>query len=233
MDFIVDSKIFEQFPGLNIGLVIAKGIDNKESSEKAISLIREQESFVIENFEKESLSQNPRIASWRQAYSSFGGKPKKNRCSVENLYRMILDGIELRSINTIVDLYNYISIKHTLPLGGDDLDKVEGNITLKYAAGDEEFTELNSTETTHPKEGEIIYMDDREVLCRRWNWRECNKSKMSTETRNAVLVVEGLPPFTKNEVEEVTQELAVLVHQYCGGETKIHILNKDSSRIEI
>ena len=91
---------------------------------------------------------------------------------------MILSGIELKSINNIVDIYNYVSIKHMTPMGGDDLDKVDGNITLKFAEGTEEFKELNSDEIKNPKQGEVVYCDDKEVLCRRWNWRECDKSKM-------------------------------------------------------
>ena len=61
--------------------------------------------------------------------------------------------------------------------------------------------ELNSEETKNPKEGEVVYIDDKEVLCRRWNWRECDKSKMTEETTNVALVVEGLPPTSKEEVE--------------------------------
>ena len=71
-----------------------------------MKLIKEKENEIKANFEKETLSQNPKIDAWRKAYSSFGAKPKKYKCSVENLYRMILEGIELKPINKIVDIYN-------------------------------------------------------------------------------------------------------------------------------
>lgn len=36
----------------------------------------------------ETLSQLPKIATWKRAYSAFGAKPKKYRSSVESLCRM-------------------------------------------------------------------------------------------------------------------------------------------------
>jgi len=232
MKFKLDSKIFEKFPDLNIGIVIAKGIDNTGSNEDIINQIREKEKEIRANFNKETLSENPKIDAWRKAYSSFGAKPKKYKCSVENLYRMILEEIELRHINKVVDIYNYISIKNIIPVGGDDTDKIDGNITLKFAQGDEPFVELNSEEVKNPKEGEVVYVDNKEVLCRRWNWRECNKSKMTEETKNVALVVEGLLPTTKEDVQKIIEELKELVQKVCGGEIKTFILNSSNPEEE-
>ncbi|MFH1448508.1 MAG: phenylalanine--tRNA ligase beta subunit-related protein [Candidatus Micrarchaeota archaeon] len=233
MKFKIDSKIFEKFPDLNIGIVTAKGIDNQGNNKEIIDQISENMKEIRSTFNTGTLSQNPKIDSWRKAYSSFGAKPKKYRCSVENLYRMILEGMDLRHINKVVDIYNYISIKNIIPVGGDDTDKIDGNIILKFAHGNESFTGLNSEETKNPKEGEVVYVDDKEVLCRRWNWRECDKSKMTEETKNVALVVEGLPPVTKEEVETIINELSGLVQTFCGGEIKMSILNSSVSEVDL
>ncbi len=231
MNFKVSKEIFEKFPGLTIGIVVAKDIDNTGKNEEILSLIREKENEIRENFDTGSLSQNPKINVWRKAYSSFGAKPKKNKCSVENLYRQILSENSLRHLNKIVDLYNYISIKHLIPVGGDDLDKVEGNIVLRPAKGDEKFLELNSKETSNPKPGEIVYVDDSEVLCRQWNWRECDKTKMTTETKNVALVIEGLAIFKKEEIESISKELSESINKFCNGETELFILNSEKTEI--
>lgn len=233
MKFMIDRAVLEKFPGLNIGLLAVKGMDNKGEAPEVIALIRQKEKEIREQFQKATLSGNPRIASWRKAYSSFGAKPKKHRCSVENLYRMILDGLELKHYSKLVDIYNYISIKHMVPVGGDDTDRVEGGIRLTIAKGDEPYTELNSDETKSPREGEVVYMDQKEVLCRRWNWRECDKTKMTEGTANASLVVEGLPPVTRDGVKAVLEELKALVLRHCGGKAEMHILNKDSPEAEL
>lgn len=233
MKFRVDSKVFKRFPGLNLGIVFAKQINNQGECAEIMHLIREKEKEIRENYDTETLSQHPKIESWRRAYSSFGARPKKYKSSVESLYRMILRGVDLRHINKVVDIYNYISIKHMIPAGGDDSENVEGDIVLKFARGDEPFTALNSTEKEAAKEGEVVYVDDKEVLCRRWNWRECDKTKMTEKTRKVVMVVEGLPPVKREEVQEITQDLSGLVRKYCSADARTVILNEARSEVEI
>jgi DNA/RNA-binding domain of Phe-tRNA-synthetase-like protein len=233
MKFKIDKRILEKFQGLNIGVVFAKGIDNAGKSDEVINLIREVEKKIRENYNAETLSQIPKVEAWRKAYSAFGAKPKKYKSSVEALYRMILSVIDLRHINKLVDIYNYISLKHIIPAGGDDLDKVDGDIILTFAQGNESFVELNSQEMKNPKPGEVVYKDDKEILCRRWNWRECNKTKMTEQTRNAALVLEGLPPFKGEEVESVVEELTALIKKYCGGAARYLILNDSNYEIDL
>ena len=117
-------------------------------------------------------------------------------------------------------------------VGGDDIDHVDGDITLTFAKGDELFKELNSDEVKSPNEGEVIYVDRNEVLCRRWNWRECDKSKMTQNTKNITLVVEGLPPVNKDEIKLIIDELAELIQSHVGGEIKTFIVNKAKREIE-
>jgi DNA/RNA-binding domain of Phe-tRNA-synthetase-like protein len=232
MKFVIDKQISEKFPDLNIGLIIVKDMDNTGVNQEVLDLIKQKEEEIKEKFDKETLSENSKIKVWREAYTSFGAKPKKYKCSVENLYRMILDDISLEHINKIVDIYNYISIKHMVPVGGDDIDKVEGDIKLRFANGTETFVQLNSDEVKNPKEGEVIYQDDKEVLCRRWNWRECDKSKMTEETKNVTLVVEGLN-VSKEEISSIINELASMVEKYCGGSVETEILNNDKNELKI
>lgn len=225
MKFSVDPQIFERFPVLILGVVAVTGIDNRGESGELKTLLRETEVEIGRNYLSEFLSQHPKIQAWRRAYSEFGAKPKKYKSSVESLYRMVLKGSGLKSINKLVDVYNFVSLKHMLPLGGDDLDKIDGDIRLQLAKGGEPFIPLNSQESEPAQSGEVVYLDDKEILCRRWNWRECEKTKMTEETSNAVLVVEGLPPAGLNEVETAAEELSCLVHRFCGGDSAIHLLD--------
>ncbi len=233
MKLKIDTKILEKFPGLKLGAVTAINIDNHGFSDEIMLLIREKEKEIRENYDTETLSQHPKIHSWREAYSSFGAKPKKYKSSVESLYRMILKGVDLRHINKIVDLFNYISIKYMIPAGGDDMAKVDGDIILKFAVGDEPFTALNSKEKGTAKEGEVVYADSKEVLCRRWNWRECDKTKMTEKTKDVILVVEALPPVTREELDEVEEDLSRLILKYCGGEIRTDILDDGKREIEV
>lgn len=233
MKFKIDGKVFEKFNGLNIGVVIARGIDNTNSCEEIATEIRNHEKEIREKYNIETLSQTPKIDVWRKAYSAFGAKPKENKSSVENLYRMVLQGKTLRHINNLVDIYNFISLKHTLPAGGEDIDKMEGDIFLTFAGKNEPpLLLLGDPDPRPPHEGEVIYKDDISAICRRWNWREADRTKLTVGTKNCILVVEGLPPVAKGEIENATKELNGLVQKHCGGNVSYTVLDKDKPEIE-
>ena len=229
----MDQTLFETFPELTIGVVIAIGIDNRGDGEQASAFLREQVGAVRNTWSPDRLETEPRIASWREAYRTFGAKPSKHRCSVENAIRAILNGAQFPSINNAVDVYNAISLKHCVPVGGDDLDRVIGDIVLTFANGDERFVPLNDTDSMPPKLGEVIYRDDEDVLCRRWNWRECDKSKMTAQSTNLCLVVEGLPPVSAGEVGRISAELGEAIETFCGGSTILHLLDHNAPVVEI
>jgi len=233
MEFRIDSAVLERYPGLTIGVVVATGINNRRSREQAAALLCEQVKMARGEWSHERLESDPRIAVWREAYRKFGAKPKKQRCSVESLIRMILDGVSFPTINVVVDLYNAISLKHCIPVGGDDLDHVAGDIRLTIATGDEQFIPLNGTESVSPRPGEVVYRDDEDILCRRWNWRECEKSKMTEDSTNLCLVVEGLPPVSAVEVRRISAELSELIEAHTGGSSVVHLVDRDRPRTEI
>ncbi len=231
MNFIIENEIFERYPELKIGVLVVKGADNTGKIDKLFEEIRSVEEKTRSGLELQSLADHPKIDDWRKAYSSFGAKPKTYKCSVEALLRRVLKKDSLTDINKIVNIYNMISVKHMLPVGGDDLDKVDGNIILKISEGNEPFTLLGGSNMEFPEKGEVIYKDDKDVLCRRWNWRECDKTKMTETTKNVCLVIEALGSTSKEELDSAINELKDKIKEYCGGSSEVFILDKNKSSI--
>ncbi len=232
MKFKIGSKIFERYAGLIVGVVVAKNVDNKNYSEEIQKITREAERKVRETVNPEKLAEVPVIAKWRETYASFGAKPRDYRSSIEALVRRALKS-ELPKINLLVDLYNYISIKYLLTVGGEDIDKMQGDLVLDFAEGTEEFIPLGSDKNEPPWKGEVVYKDDRGVVCRCLNWREGNRTKLTEETKNCVLVIEGLPPITREQIETAVKELKELVQKFCGGSVSYAILDNSNSRLSI
>lgn len=234
MKFKIDHEIFGKFPNLTIGVIVAKNINNSGTPEEVQKEIRIQENDIREKYNTETLSQNPKIDVWRRAYSSFGAKPKENKSSVENLYRLVLQGVKLRHINKLVDIYNLISLKHMVPVGGEDLDKIKGDIVLTFAEPNEPpVLLLGDKEPRPPHAGEVIYKDDISAICRRWNWREADRTKFTEGTRNCLLVMEGLPPLTRQEIENAIRELKDMVQRFCGGNVSYEILDENKPEINL
>lgn len=231
MKFRIDEKIFQDFDKLFIGVVIAKGVNNQGNDPEIAKLLREAEGSLRKQLGGIELSQHPAIAPWREAYRKFGAKPRDFRSSIEALTRIILRGSEIRKISKLVDLYNLISIKYILPVGAEDLDKMKGDLVLGFAKGDEDYTPLGEDENDPPQKGEVIYKDGVGVICRRWNWREGDRTKITNSTKNAIVVIESLTPILQSVAEQATKELAELVQKYCGGRVESFYLDEDNKEI--
>jgi len=228
----ISKKILEKYPELNIGVVIAKNLDNSKYNEEISQMIREIEKKTREEIDPEKVKEIPIIAKWREIYKSFGAKPGEYRNSVEALIKRVLK-TELYKINALVDIYNYISIKHIMTVGGEDIEGIEGDLILDFAKGDEDFIPLGEQENKSPWKGEVVYKDDKGIICRCWNWREGDRTKLTKNTKNAIIVIENLLPENNEKLKKALKELKGLLGKYCNADCEIKILNKENSEEEI
>lgn len=156
------------------------------------------------------------VRAWRQAYQQFKTK-RGARCSIENLLKRVLKGHPVGSISPSVDLYNAISLKYALPLGGEDLDAFEGDLRLRITEGGDAFTPLGEGAENDPTlPGELAYVDDAGAVCRCWNWRDGVRTALTDNTGNAFLIVECVDPERIEDCRAATEELAQLVEQHLG-----------------
>jgi DNA/RNA-binding domain of Phe-tRNA-synthetase-like protein len=234
MNLIIADTIFNDFPDVVLGVVILHDIDNSKDHAEITALLRQAEAELPTKFGGTPVIEHPHIAIWREAYRKFGAKPKDYPSSVENLTRRVLNGATIGHINNLVSLYNTISMRYILPVGGEDLNKIVGNILLTKAGSDEQaIFLLGEKEARTPHAGEILYKDDNGAICRRWNWKEADRTKLTQETKNAFLVIEALPPVSRDTVESAIRELADLVKQYCGGTVSTAFLDKDNREVKL
>jgi len=150
------------------------------------------------------------LDAWREAYRGFGAKPQRTPCSAEALRKRAQRDGGLPPINRMVDLYNALSVRWAVPIGGEDLAAYEGPPRLVRATGDEIFETLSNGEAVveHPDPGEVVWRDDRGVTCRRWNWRQGPRTRLDLPTTEMWFVIERLEPMPIAALEAVGRELA-------------------------
>jgi len=228
----VTEDIFARFPRTLIGIVILHDGNNSGEHSDVMDVLRQEQDSCRTKFANVQVTEHPQIIPWREAYRQFGAKPKDYPSSIENLIRRVVKGHSIPHINTLVDIYNAISLRHVVPVGGEDLDTIHGEVLLTFAGPDEASVKLlGEKEERPPHPGEVIYRDDNGAICRRWNWKEAERTKLTADTRNAFLVTEGLPPMDRAIIETVVQELASQVKQYCGGSVSSHLLDAGNPEI--
>lgn len=234
MNLVITDTIFDDFPDLVLGVVILHNIDNAQDKPEIPEMLRQAETALAGKFGNLPVIEHPYIATWREAYRKFGAKPKDYPSSIENLTRRVLNGAKIGHINNLVSLYNTVSLRHILPVGGEDLDAISGDVLLTRAGSDEPAVFLlGEKEARAPHMGEIFYKDEVGAICRRWNWKEADRTKLTQGTKNAFLVIEALPPVPRETVETAIRELADLVQQFCGGGVSTAFLDENNRTVKL
>ena len=171
--------------------------------------------MTLERIGLTPLSELETLSAWRRTFSAFGVKPTQYRNAAEALLRRLTKAGDIPSINALVDLANLVSIRHRLPVAVFDQSMVRGLTTVRFANGDEEFTDLGSGEVSHPEQGEVIFVDDAGVVsARRWCWRQSGQSAAGPGTTEALITVEGQHPDADDDVEAATVDLLGLLSRF-------------------
>jgi DNA/RNA-binding domain of Phe-tRNA-synthetase-like protein len=211
--------VLERYPAYACVVVYIDDIDNTGAAETSEALLRQAEQEAIRRFNGGAAASHPHIAAWRAAYQGFGAKPKKHLCSAEALLSRVLRQEPLPSINTVVNLYNTVSIEHVIPIGGEDRDKLTSDLVLTLADGTEPFDTRRSGESVidHPDAGEVVWKDSTGVTCRRWNWRQCERTGILPGTARGYFVFDCLPPFALTEARTAAQRFIGLIKEFSPG----------------
>jgi len=172
----VSPEVAAAWPAYEAAVVIASGVRNGPSDEASERLLASAEQSARESG-LERAADDPRIAAWRTVFSQFGSKPSRYPCSAEALLARVLKGERLPRINALVDTYNAVSLRYVIPVGGEDLDQLRGDLRLVRA-----------------DDGEVVWRDDEGVTCRRWNWRQEPRTQLTDQTTSAFFVFDQLPP---------------------------------------
>ena len=149
------------------------------------------------------------LDAWAEMFRRFGAKPQRTPCSAEALRKRVLRDGALPRVNPIVDLYNAISLRFAVPVGGENLDAYVGSPRLIVATGAEIFDTMKDGVLTEeaPEPGEVVWTDDRGVTCRRWNWRQGVRTRLSDDATRMWFILESLAPMPIDALHVAAAEL--------------------------
>ena len=231
--FILEQPYLDIFPESKIGILVCTGIDNHIVDEnKYIDYLQEAQKEALKHIANPEFTENPVIRTWRDAFQKFKTK-KGARCSIEAMLKRISKGNSIGTINPLVDIYNGISLKYGVPVGGEDIDKFDGDNRLTVADGGEEFITYGSDKSEPPYEGEVVYKDNAGAICRCFNWRESVRTMLSEETTNAFMCIETVAGEKDDVLDAALDELKTLIETELGGKVTKHILSKENPEVVI
>lgn len=231
--FRIENEIIELFPEIEIGVLVCNGIDNTiKDKDRYADYIAEAQKISVKYTSNDEFTENPVIKTWREAFYKFKTK-KGARCSIEALLKRVKNGGTIGTINPLVDIYNGISLKYGLPVGGENMDAFDGDIRLAIAEGGEEFITYGSDKSEPPAEGEVIYKDNSGAICRCFNWRESVRTMLEEDTVNAFMCLETVDGKSTENLNAALDELKEMIEKELGGTVVKHVLNKEHQEVVI
>jgi DNA/RNA-binding domain of Phe-tRNA-synthetase-like protein len=207
----VRPEIFELRPDYCALSIVAEGVQNMARHPASDETVRNPTLWPAWG--------DAHLDSWRAAYRGFGAKPKRTPSSAEALAQRIQGDGQLPTINAVVDLYNALSVRFAIPIGGENIAAYVGDPLLERATGDETFDTVKEGSPcleTVPA-GEVVWADERGVTCRRWNWRQGLRTRIDAKTTRMWFVLERLEPMPMPALLEAGRLLAATLRKMSPG----------------
>lgn len=230
--FIVDKAVFEKLPDYCVGVVAALGLDNREHNQALEKLLDEAAAAFAAANKETNIRELSGVKACREAFLTLGMNPNKFMCSIEALMKRVQKSGALPHINTVVDLGNAFSLNYQLPMGAHDVDKMEGDMEIRFSTSADHFLPMGETETETMPEGELVYVSANTVKTRRWIWRQSEDGKIGPETCNVFFPIDGFKGVNLDSVLAARDELARLLREDFGCQVFTGLVDKDNNSFE-
>lgn len=232
MKFIVNEEVFKKLEDYCVGVVVAYNVNNFEPNADVANLLDQEVKKAFIDLNDVNLKEHPQILLYRNAMQAVDINPNRFPCSIEAMLKRVQKGNPLPSVNAIVDLNNYISVKYMLPMGSHDIDALTGDIYVRFSKENDAFLPLGEEQEELLASGELVYSDDVRIRTRKWIHRQSNIGKINPESKNIFFPIDGFNS-NKDKILAASDELEKLLKQYFKCEVVIGFIDKNSNKIKI
>lgn len=203
--------------GVRGAFAVLEGLDNRVPPAVLDGYRAELLDRLRREIDADFIARDPVLAGFRALHDRIGRSNRRFPSSAEALASLFLRKGIVPAINPLVDLYNGVSLETRLSLGAHDLAKVRGAIELRLTTGVEPFVPLGATDPEPVGPGEYAYIDeDNRILCR-LEHRQCEATKVTTDTTAGFYILQGNAVTEAAELEAALDRLVTLTTRFCGG----------------
>lgn len=157
------------------------------------------------NVTEEQLAMNPLIIAYRKLQKQLGGDAQMLPAVEGLLTRGILKG-RFPKVNSVVDVANIVSVRHLIPIGLFDFDKINGDVELTLSVSGDQFTPIGKDKLVKLSPGTPILKDTEKIFSAVGS-RDSQRTMITGGTRNVLAFSWG--------IEGVDSALVSLVLDEC------------------
>lgn len=208
-------EVERRFPELALGYAVVGGVEVGPRSDELDSFIRSRERELRSRYSVEELIDVPLIRVYRNLFWRLGIDPTKKRPAAEALLRRILRGSGLPSISNVVDAYNIASAETLVTMSAYNLARVGPPLEVRFAKRGERAM-LIGGRIWRASGDELVLADRLGILCV-YVHGDVERSKVSTSTREVLLVAYGAPGVESGHLRWALEKAVDYVTRFAGG----------------
>jgi len=212
----LDEGLSSKFPGLHARVTHLRGLTIMDRSPELETFKAQVFTESARRWNIDELKDNQVFRVYRDFFWKVKVDPTKTRPASEALLRRILRGNPLPTINTLVDAYNLASVATSIPFGAFDTDRMRGTPVMREAKPGEEFLGIGMEKPIQLSGGEAVIQDDDRLVAV-YPYRDADYSKVTTSTRNLLLLTCGVPGIGADVLERAEVVGVEYISRFCGG----------------
>jgi len=199
--------------GISIIVVELNNLNLKKSSDAFEDYEKSLFQHIRSSNDLENLGFEPLIKSYRSLHWTYGMDPTKKRVSSEAVLRRVLKGENLWRISNLVDVVNLASAYHKIPIGLIDATKIFGQLVLRQARKGEVFQRIGGEEL-ECRGRELVLADDIGIVCYGFAIHDSDRTKVTKQSKQVILLLYGAPAATSNIMEDATSFTLGMIKQW-------------------
>ncbi|MBI3887720.1 tryptophan--tRNA ligase [Candidatus Microgenomates bacterium] len=193
-------------------LYITKEVKDKFSELEEVLMpvfgvsVQKDESILTEkDFRTDDVLTKPEIKAFREFFSEFGVDIKKTPPSVEHLYQRFYKTGRVPHINNVVDICNKVAVETLIPTGVFDLDKIKGDMVMRYSYENEEFHSIGGDVEKLPA-GLVVIADEEKIL-NLFPARDSIFQNVTEKTKNVMILADKVAGISLAKTKEAVLKI--------------------------
>ena len=256
ISYRVAPEVFVKFPDAKIGIGIVTIRLQQQPTEKiAKTHLSDRKQEMVKNLLKKGVTsenyQNTNVClSWKKVFATFSVENDKV-CTLETMYKRLavetdrirndentnkpIKKANLGHISNVVDLCNCVAVETDTPMGVLPLDKIVGNMTLRYGKEGEMFIPLGRKVTCPIKEDHIVLSDNNKIISWLWTYMvsdDCCVPRKSDEPQRIIVCADQAEAGVGN-VANAVQSFIEGIKLLGGTGTFIGVVDRDHPELTL
>lgn len=230
IQFSIKPELFELFKNAQFGAVLLSDIVVKDvNHQELLQNLRRNIYSRLANSNK-NISETKEYRLWGHVFSLLGLNIKQQLPSHLALYKRFKNNRELPKINTLVDIYNHISLLRQIPLGGHNVEGID-SISIDSTNGSEVYISKGKNELVEANRW--AYMDDHNrVLTKDLVWRQSDVSLIGEETKSIFIPIDDITAsFSNHQLANIVNEIVDVLSNFYNFKWSYGIINKYNQKI--